>query len=135
MRKILKTLLWIVAVIAVIYVMLVIAPLLFNRAKLRSNGYTKEEVRLFELIKYHQDMVDTALGKGEMKVKEWGHLVEVYDEDDVTLLGYSVDAHPERPYVAKRYYLTKDKTLLWWGNLKDGIDDEGREHLRTGKGF
>lgn len=135
MKKFLKFLLYLVSALVAAYILLVLTPAWYKRANLRKDGYTKEEVRLFERIDYYQSTVDRAVGKEAVKVQEWGHLTEVYDVDGATLLGYSIDAKLPTPYLSKRYFFTKDKELLWWGNVSDSIDDEGREHLRTGKGY
>ena len=134
MKTFIRFVCWIAVALLTAYVLIVLAPTWMRRLNLRLDGYTKEEVRLFETIDYQQSMVDIATGKGKTKVENWGHLTEVYDTDGNTLLGYSVDAELPAPYISKRYYFTRDKRLLWWGNISDTIDDEGREHLRSGKG-
>lgn len=135
MKAFLRFVCWVAAVLLTAYVLIVLTPSWIKRANLRLDGYSKEEVRLIEVVEYHQSMVDIAAGKGKTKVENWGHLTEIYDTDETTLLGYSIDAELPAPYISKRYYFTKDKRLLWWGNISGTIDDEGREHLRSGKGY
>ena len=135
MKKFLKAVAIIIVSVIVLFVGSAIISGIVSRSRLRMDGFTKEEVQIIDNIKMTQKMVNQALGKDTPADKSWGHLTEVFDEDGTTLLGYSIDSEPEYPYVPKRYYLTKDKELLWWGNISDKIDDEGREHLRTGKGY
>ena len=134
MKAFIKFISWSAVALLAAYVLIVLTPSWIKRANLRLDGYSKEEVRLIEVVDYQQSMVDIASGKGKTKVEDWGHLTEVYDTESNTLLGYSIDAELPAPYISKRYYFTKDKRLLWWGNISDTIDDEGREHLRSGKG-
>ena len=134
MKAFIKFISWSAVALLAAYVLIVLTPSWIKRANLRLDGYSKEEVRLIEVVDYQQSMVDIASGKGKTKVEDWGHLTEVYDTESNTLLGYSIDAELPAPYISKRYYFTKDKRLLWWGNISDTIDEEGREHLRSGKG-
>lgn len=101
---------------------------------LKKQGFSDEEISLFKNIEYQQKAVNSVAGKSTKFVK-WGHLTELYDDDGTTLLGYYIDGEMEGAAIGKRYYFTKDKALLWWTNQTPDADEQGRQHLKEGKGW
>lgn len=135
MRKFLKTVAIIIVSVIVLFVGSAIIRGIVSRTRLRLQGFSQEEVHLTEIIKLHQEAVQRALNRDRPVFVSFSHLAEVYNEDGDTLLGYSMDGRMRESIYGKRYFFTKDKSLLWWGNISDTIDVEGRRHLRTGEGY
>lgn len=107
---------------------------LAGEAKLAIKGFDSQERSMIRLIKMNQSSVDMALGKDKPTFEAFSHVSEVLDEDG-TLLGYSMDGKVRGAYSEKRYFFTKEKGLLWWGNISPTIDEEGRQHLKDGEGW
>ncbi len=131
MKKFLK----IIGIILLTIVGLFLIVNLVGDAKLAFQGFNSQEREMIRFIKMSQTAVERAIGRNAPTFESFSHVSEVLDEDGTTLLGYYIDGKMEGAAIGKRYFFTKEKQLLWWTNQTPDADEQGRQHLKEGKGW